>query len=92
MKASRQFFTDIGARVADNKCFSFAGDQATRSFLAKLDWDGKGLLIPTASSFRDIGTHLNMTQSHNGKTLTDRMIKAKKMVARPVHGNAHVNN
>ncbi len=77
MTLSRAFFQDIGAKVADKKCFCFASDKPTRSFLAKYDWDGQGLHIPVTSSFRDIGTHVNLTSTNNGKTLTDRMSKAR---------------
>ncbi len=82
MQQSKQFFTDIGARIADNKCFSFAGDSKTRDFLAAYVWDETGLKIPTVNNFRDIGSHLNLTSANNGKTLTDRMVKTTKMVHR----------
>ena len=77
MTLSRAYFQDIGAKVADKKCFCFATDTSTRSFLARYDWDGQGLQIPVINSFRDIGTHVNVTTSNNGKTLTDRMSKAR---------------
>ena len=36
--------------------------------------------IPVCSSFRDLGTHLNLSNSTNGTTLTKKMDKATKMV------------
>ncbi len=45
-------------------------------------WDEHGLRIPTVNNFRDIGTHLNLSAANNGKTLTDRMIKARHMTNR----------
>jgi ribonuclease HI len=79
MRASRSFFVDMGARVADNKCFMFATDAATRSFLSKFNWDSKGLSIPVVNKFRDLGAHLNFTQACNGSTLTERMRKGIRM-------------
>ncbi len=43
MQLSRQYFADIGAKVATNKCFSFAADATTREFLAHYIWDHNGL-------------------------------------------------
>ena len=82
MKQSKIYFKDIGARVADNKCFSFAGDSNTRQFLADYIWDDKHTKIPTINNFRDIGTHLNLTNNNNGKTITDRINKARQMAVR----------
>ena len=82
MHASRQFFIDIGARVANNKCFTFAGDDATRTLLRNHSWDKKGLRIPCTASFRDLGTHLNLMSNHNGATLTQRMSKAANFARR----------
>ncbi len=82
MNLSRQFFHDIGAKVADKKCFSFAGDTKTREFLANYRWNDHSLQIPTVCNFRDIGAHLNLSSTNNGKTLTDRMAKATHMVKR----------
>ncbi len=82
MNTSKQYFADIGARIADRKCFSFAGDPKTREFLAAYVWDQNGLQIPTVNNFRDIGGHLNLTAANNGNTLTDRMHKSTLMVKR----------
>ena len=76
MKRSKQYFTDIGAKVADNKCFTFASDAYTRNLLRNYSWDKQGTKIPCSSSFRDLGSHLNLMQCHNGATLTARMHKA----------------
>ena len=82
MQKSRQFFTDLGARVAVKKCFTFASDASTRQFLAKFQWDSTGLLIPCVNNFRDLGTHLNLTKGFNGATLTERMCKGIDMAKR----------
>ncbi len=80
MNQSKQYFQDIGAKIAERKCFSFAADRQTRDFLSKYVWDHTGLRIPTVSSFRDIGAHLNLSRASNGVTLTKRMLKAIAMV------------
>ncbi len=82
MNLSRDFFADIGAKIADKKCFSFAADGKTRDFLANYRWDAEGLQIPTVCNFTDIGTHLNLSAAPNGKTLSDRMVKAILMAKR----------
>ena len=82
MNISRQFFNDLGAKVAVKKCFTFASDASTRRFLADYVWDSKGLKIPCVSNFRDLGTHLNLTTSLNGATLTERMLKGIAMAKR----------
>ena len=79
MGASKQFFIDIGARVADNNRLTFACDCATRASLSKYAWDLNGLTIPCFSSFRDLGAHLNLTRTHNGVTLINRFRKAIKI-------------
>ena len=80
MLLSRQFFHDLGARVATNKCFMFATNSKVRAFLAKFEWNDEGMKTPVCNNFRDLGTHLNLTNSCNGSTLTKRMDKAIKMV------------
>jgi ribonuclease HI len=82
MTFSRQFFHDLGAKVATNKCFMFSTCSHTRTFLSKYEWSGQGFQIPVSSSFRDLGSHLNLTNASNGATLTERMRKATKTVRR----------
>ena len=43
MLHSRTFFEDIGAKVAHNKCFTFASDSYTRKSPANMEWDSEGL-------------------------------------------------
>jgi hypothetical protein len=70
---SIKFFEVMGARVATDKCFSFAGDAPTRKLLADHVWDCGDITIPCKSSFRDLGSHLNLTRSLSGGTLTERI-------------------
>jgi ribonuclease HI len=73
MHHSREFFHDLGARVATNKCFTFSTCKQTRQFFRDYTWKGQGFDIPCTSSFRDLGSHLNLTHAANGPTLTERM-------------------
>mgnify|MGYP000397107837 FL=1 len=82
MQASRQYFHDIGAKVANNKCFTFATDPKVRKNLAGFVWDKHGTKIPNVKSFRDLGAHMNLTANANGATLTARIKKATKMAKR----------
>ena len=76
------FLTDIGAPIADNKCFMFATDSFTRNFFINFDWDLEGLKTPCVNSFRDLGAHMNLARNHNGATLTQRLHKAAAMAKR----------
>ncbi len=82
MLSSRNFFHDLGARVATNKCFMFSTCKPTRSFLAKYTWDQQGLTIPVTGSFRDLGSHLNLTNATSAPTLSVRLQKAIRAVRR----------
>ena len=82
MQKSRQYFHDIGARVANNKCFTFATDPKVRKELNEFIWDQPGTKIPNCRSFLDVGAHMNLTSNVNGATLTARMAKATKMARR----------
>ena len=82
MLLCRQFFTDMGAKVATNKCFMFSTCSHARAFLKHFQWCGAGFSIPVLNTFRDIGSHLNVTNSSNGRTRTQRMQKATRVVKR----------
>ena len=53
LEASIQFFEDIGAKVAPNKCFMFGTTTATRTTFRNQPFniDGKGLYIPVKKCF-----------------------------------------
>jgi hypothetical protein len=70
MHASRQYFHDIAAKVANNKCFTFATDPKVRKNLAEFVWDKRGTKIPNFKSFRDLGAHMYLTANANGATLS----------------------
>ena len=73
VEQSIAYFDDIGAKVAENKCFTFATDAHTRNFLRTKKWRHNRSYIPTKNSFRDLGAHINITKSKNGATLTKRI-------------------
>ena len=82
LKLSKRFFGAIGAKVANNECFTFAHDKETRAALKDYVWDKQGLKIPCLGAFRDLGAHRNCTASQNGVTLTKRIMKASAMTIR----------
>ena len=82
MHASREYFIAIGAKIAENKCFTFASDEVTRQYLRKCEWDARGTRIPVCNNFRDLGTHVNLTANLNGATIIERMAKATRMARR----------
>ena len=82
MNLSRQFFTDMGARVATAKCFMFSTCPNTRADLKGYRWDHENVEIPVVNSSRDLGSHLNLTCHANGSTLTARLHKASRAVRR----------
>ena len=78
MDLSRKFFHDMGAKVATNKCFMFTSCKDIRGFLRNYTWQGQGLDIPVTGSFRDLGSHLNLTNTKSGQSLVERLRKAIK--------------
>ena len=82
VEMSIEFFDDIGAKVAENKCFTFASDAPTRIFLRETTWRHSKCKIPNKSSFRDLGSHLNFTTTKNGSTIVKRIKAAKDMCCR----------
>ena len=79
MEKSREYFEDMGAKVADKKCFMSSTCQTTRRKLRDHIWNDSGLKLPVKNHFRDLGTHLCLDHSGAGVTLTDRIREATKM-------------
>ncbi len=73
MKLSRRFFEDIGAKVADRKCFLSSTCPSTRETLRHYDWDGQGLRLPVKNHFRDLGCHLCLDNTSSASTTSDRL-------------------
>ena len=82
VEQSIKYFEDIGAKVAENKCFTFASDALTRNYLKNFKWRHSNKKIPNKTNFRDLGAHVNMTKTRNGATLTKRMQAAIGMCNR----------
>ena len=76
MQLSRAYFKDIGAKVADNKCFLTTTCQSTRHKLRKLTWDDRGTRLKVVTHFRDLGAHVGMDKRSAASTTTRRMQKA----------------
>ena len=75
MEASKTFFEDIGAKVADGKCFMTSTCQETRNTMRKA---GDGIRI--VNHFRDLGSHVCLDNTRTAVTLTKRIRKATNMV------------
>ena len=90
MELSRQFFRDIGAKVAKNKCFMASNSITTRAWLRKQSWQPERNTNSTSSNsnpkqeqepinvvndFRDLGCHLCLDSTFTATTNTDRIQK-----------------
>ena len=63
----------IGAKVTSKKCFTFSTEASTREQLRDHYWVHVSARVPTATSFRDLGGHLNAGRSMSSATLTARI-------------------
>ena len=66
----------IGAALTPKKCFTFSTEADTREELRDFYWFHISARIPTATSFRDLGGHLNLGRLLNSSTLTDGVLRA----------------
>ena len=66
----------IGAAISAKKCFTFSTETATREELRDHWWTHLGARIPTVTSFRDLGGHLNVGRVMSSSTLTSRIVNA----------------
>ena len=63
MELSLDFFKDIGAKVAQNKCFLTSTDNKTREELRNSLFGEEGQNIQVINHFRDLGSHVCMDQT-----------------------------
>ena len=82
MQLSRTYFKDIGAKVADNKCFLATTCPTTRHKLKKLTWDAQGTQLKVVTHFRDLGAHVGMDRRNAASTTTQRIQNATAKVRR----------
>ena len=82
MELSRDYFKNIGAKVADKKCFVSSTCQNTRKRLRKHKWKEAGVRIAVVNHFRDLGGHVCMDQTHAATTNNKRLDEATEMVYR----------
>ena len=80
MRLSREYFVDIGAQVADSKCFLASTCPDTRQKLRQMVWDNRGTKIKVVTHFRDLGAHVGLDQQNRASTSTRRLRQATKMV------------
>ena len=76
MDATHKHLQDMGAKVSPPKCVSFSSDDVARRWLKEHRWRRLGRVIPVKNDCRDLGAHFNVAGKRNGKTLTDRLVKA----------------
>ena len=72
----------IGARLTSKKCFTFSTEAGTREELRDHWWTHLGARIPTVTSFRDLGGHLNVGRVMSSSTLTSRIVNATVLCLR----------
>ena len=60
----------------------FSTCKRTRDFLKVYTWGEVDVNILVVNSFRDLGSHLNLTNAANGSTLTQRLRRAARAVRR----------
>ena len=80
--ATCSYLHAIGARVTSKKCFNFSTEPSTREELRDHYWTHLCDRIPTATSFRDLGGHLNVGRTMSAATLTARIHLAIAMCVR----------
>ena len=72
----------IGAKLTSKKCFTFSTEADTREALGDHWWTHVGARIPTVTSFRDLGGHLNVGRTMSSATLTCRILRATELCLR----------
>ena len=82
MAISEEYFRDIGAKVADKKCFMGSTCPSTREALRQMKWDEEGNKVIVVNHFRDLGFHLCLDNSGAATTISERIGKAIKAVKR----------
>ena len=63
-KESRRYFKQIAAKVADKKCFSSAGEQSARAFLAQYDWTSVEEVAPGQANLSTTHGDAMVSEAH----------------------------
>eukprot|EP00973_Karenia_brevis_P079356 11012061-Karenia_brevis.AAC.1 len=82
MELSKTFFADIGARIAEKKCFLSSTCPVTRKVLRNMNKVKEEGKIPVVNHYRDLGFHLCLDKSKAATTSTQRMIKGSRSARR----------
>ena len=77
-----QFLSDLGAKGAPNKSFSFSSCPVARKWLSLQVWQALGTHIPVRIHTRDLGAHLSTGCRLWSTTLASRMRAAKPIANR----------
>ncbi len=82
MEKSREYFSDIGAKVAEKKCLMGSTCPQTRRFFRNSKWQkrGEGIYeegpINVSNNFRDLGCHMCLDNTGAATTTSQRIYKA----------------
>ncbi len=76
MQVSKKYFEDIGATVAQNKCFLSSSCPLTRGYMRDYRWDSAGSEVLVSNHFRDLGCHLCLDCTGAGSTTSNRLKEA----------------
>ena len=70
----------MGAKAAPKKCFTFSTDSTQRTWMRTHIWKHINSQIAVKLNFRDLGSHVNISNGINGATLTQRMLDILPML------------
>ena len=80
--ATHTFLTKLGARVATSKSVLFASRETDRPLLRNYVWPISNTSITVYNSFRDLGSHMDLTLSGGSATLDNRLVESSISVKR----------
>ena len=90
-RLTADFMDRAGARLALptkdklGKCFVCAADTTTRDRIRRYTWGSDKVSLPVLNTFRDLGSHMNVSCRVDGATLTARITSALTSLGRLRH-------
>ena len=72
-ECTHKFLYDMGAKIASNKSYLFSSSASFRDWLRSYKWPDLQKKVSVVSNFRDLGTHLNVSNRFVGTTLSARI-------------------
>ena len=77
-----RYISDLGSKVSLKKSLLFSTVADFRNHLRNYHWPVVGGCMRVLMDFRDLGAHLNLSVKHTGTTLTTRIAKGVRKLAR----------